>query len=59
MAESVAERAAKLQLDKETGEMVSKNEIKRRRQKRDKKIAAASRDMTTVSTSKRPIRASR
>ncbi|KAK2616247.1 Glutaminyl-tRNA synthetase [Conoideocrella luteorostrata] len=40
MADAIAESTAKLQLDKETGEMVSKNELKKRLQKRAKKAAA-------------------
>lgn len=41
MADTIAEHTAKLQLDEETGEMVSKNELKKRMQKRAKKAAAA------------------
>ncbi|UNI23522.1 Glutamine--tRNA ligase [Purpureocillium takamizusanense] len=41
MADPIAENTAKLQLDAETGEMVSKNELKKRTQKRAKKTAAA------------------
>jgi len=41
MAEPMAESMAKLQLDEETGEMVSKNELKKRMQKRAKKAAKA------------------
>ncbi|ATY59240.1 glutaminyl-tRNA synthetase [Cordyceps militaris] len=41
MAETIAENTAKLQLDAETGEMVSKNELKKRTQKRAKKTTAA------------------
>jgi hypothetical protein len=41
MAEAVTESVAKLQLDPETGEMVSKNELKKRMQKRAKKAAVA------------------
>lgn len=41
MADAIAEQTAKLQLDEETGEMVSKNELKKRMQKRAKKAAAA------------------
>lgn len=40
MTESMAEDLAKLQLDTETGEMVSKNELKKRLKKRAKKAAA-------------------
>jgi glutaminyl-tRNA synthetase len=40
MAQSMAEGLVKLQLDVETGEMVSKNELKKRLQKRAKKAAA-------------------
>ncbi|KAE8146663.1 tRNA synthetases class I, catalytic domain-containing protein [Aspergillus avenaceus] len=39
MADSVAEAMAKLQLDPETGEMVSKGELKKRMQKRARKAA--------------------
>ncbi|ROW03033.1 hypothetical protein VMCG_05699 [Cytospora schulzeri] len=47
MAEDSAEQTAKLQLDEETGEMVSKNELKKRMQKRAKKaVTAASRNST-------------
>lgn len=41
MAETAAEGLAKLQLDEETGEMVSKGELKKRLQKRAKKAAKA------------------
>jgi glutaminyl-tRNA synthetase len=41
MADAVAESVAKLQLDEETGEMVTKNELKKRIQKRARKAAAA------------------
>lgn len=41
MADAVAENVAKLQLDEETGEMVTKNELKKRLQKRARKAAAA------------------
>lgn len=41
MADTIAEKTAKLQLDEETGEMVSKNELKKRMQKRARKAAAA------------------
>jgi glutaminyl-tRNA synthetase len=40
MADAVVEATAKLQLDEETGEMVSKNELKKRMQKRAKKAAS-------------------
>lgn len=43
MAENITEGTAKLQLDEETGEMVSKNELKKRLQKRAKKAATAAR----------------
>ena len=55
MADVVAEQTAKLQLDEETGEMVSKNELKRRLQKRAKKAAAASRDVTPAPTPKQAL----
>ncbi|KAI1162233.1 glutaminyl-tRNA synthetase [Nemania serpens] len=41
MADAITEGAAKLQLDEETGEMVSKNELKKRLQKRARKAATA------------------
>ena len=41
MADTLAENTAKLQLDEETGEMVSKGELKKRLQKRAKKAATA------------------
>jgi glutaminyl-tRNA synthetase len=41
MADAITEGAAKLQLDEETGEMVSKGELKKRLQKRAKKAASA------------------
>ncbi|ELQ36471.1 hypothetical protein MCOR27_002171 [Pyricularia oryzae] len=41
MADAITEGAAKLQLDEETGEMVSKGELKKRMQKRAKKAAQA------------------
>jgi glutaminyl-tRNA synthetase len=41
MADALAENTAKLQLDEETGEMVSKGELKKRMAKRAKKAAAA------------------
>lgn len=41
MADALAESTAKLLLDEETGEMVSKNELKKRTQKRTKKAAQA------------------
>jgi glutaminyl-tRNA synthetase len=40
MTESIADDLAKLQLDPETGEMVSKNELKKRLKKRAKKASA-------------------
>lgn len=43
MADTLAEITAKLQLDEETGEMLSKNELKKRTQKRAKKAASAAR----------------
>lgn len=39
MADALAESTAKMQLDEETGEMVSKGELKKRMQKRAKKAA--------------------
>ncbi|KAK4117612.1 glutaminyl-tRNA synthetase [Canariomyces notabilis] len=41
MADTNTEQTTKLQLDEETGEMVSKNELKKRMQKRAKKAATA------------------
>ncbi|KAL3477122.1 tRNA synthetases class I, catalytic domain-containing protein [Aspergillus californicus] len=41
MADALAESTAKLFLDEETGEMISKNELKKRTQKRAKKAATA------------------
>ncbi|OKL62167.1 putative glutamine--tRNA ligase [Talaromyces atroroseus] len=41
MADAITEAAAKLQLDEETGEMVSKNELKKRLAKRAKKASKA------------------
>ncbi|KAM0326662.1 hypothetical protein ACHAQA_006531 [Verticillium albo-atrum] len=41
MADAITESTAKLQLDDETGEMVSKGELKKRQAKRAKKAAAA------------------
>ena len=41
MADAITEGTAKLQLDEETGEMVSKSELKKRLQKRAKKAATA------------------
>ncbi|KAM0276473.1 hypothetical protein ACHAQH_006700 [Verticillium albo-atrum] len=41
MADAITESTAKLQLDEETGEMVSKGELKKRQAKRAKKAAAA------------------
>jgi glutaminyl-tRNA synthetase len=40
MAEEITQSMPKLQLDEETGEMVSKSELKKRQQKRAKKAAA-------------------
>ncbi len=48
MAEAMIEQTANMQLDEETGEMVSKNELKKRMQKRAKKAAAASRNATAT-----------
>ncbi|SPQ23776.1 a900eebf-6572-4ee1-9d9a-6aace5805f34 [Thermothielavioides terrestris] len=56
MADAIAEQTAKLQLDGVTGEMVSKNELKRRLQKRAKKAAAiSSRDATPTSMPKQTL----
>lgn len=43
MADRATETTAKLELDEETGEMVSKNELRKRTKKRAKRIAAAAR----------------
>ncbi|KIH89857.1 glutaminyl-tRNA synthetase [Sporothrix brasiliensis 5110] len=43
MTDTLASAAAKLQLDEETGEYVSKNELKKRTQKRAKKLASEAR----------------
>ncbi|KAK2610252.1 hypothetical protein N8I77_003700 [Diaporthe amygdali] len=48
MADQATEATSKLQLDEETGEMVSKNELKKRAQKRAKKAAAAARTRETA-----------
>lgn len=50
MAGNPAEASTKLQLDEETGEMVSKNELKKRLQKRAKKAATAARKSTPASS---------
>lgn len=50
MADDISQQlTTKMQLDKETGEMVSKNELKKRTQKRAKKAAAAARNGVSVS----------
>lgn len=43
MTDRATEATAKLELDDETGEMVSKNELKKRAKKRAKRAAAAAR----------------
>lgn len=54
MADATTESKAKLQFDEESGEMVSKNELKKRLQKRAKKAAvAASRNSKPEPTSQR------
>jgi len=50
MAEVIAESTAKLQLDEETGEMVSKNELKKRMQKRARKAASMLRNSQQTPT---------
>lgn len=45
-------RTDKLQLDEETGEMVSKNELKKRMQKRAKKASTDSRNGTSIAVQK-------
>ncbi len=52
MVDNMTEQTAKLHLDEETGEMVSKNELKKRLQKRAKKAAAASRNAPSTSAAK-------
>jgi glutaminyl-tRNA synthetase len=57
MADAITDGAAKLQLDEETGEMVSKGELKKRMAKRAKKAAQAAHKATappkdTVATTK-------
>ena len=51
MAESVADGLVKLQLDEATGEMVSKNELKKRMQKREKKAAAQAKSKSVAQES--------
>ncbi|KAJ0109004.1 Glutaminyl-tRNA synthetase [Diaporthe amygdali] len=48
MADQATEATSKLQLDEETGEMISKNEFKKRAQKRAKKAVAAARTRETA-----------
>lgn len=58
MAATLTEQTAKLQLDEATGEMVSKNELKKRMQKRAKKAAVAAATHSSSSTSmmeRRPV----
>lgn len=52
--EAVTAAAAKLFLDEETGEMVSKNELKKRTQKRAKKAAKASNVKDAPAEAKKP-----
>jgi glutaminyl-tRNA synthetase len=52
MADAIVDGAAKLQLDEETGEMVSKGELKRRIQKRAKKAASEARAKEAASRPK-------
>lgn len=55
MADAVAEGVAKLVLDEETGDMVTKNELKKRIQKRARKAnAAASRNNAQKEKSSNP-----
>jgi glutaminyl-tRNA synthetase len=54
MADAVTESVAKLQLDPETGEMVSKNELKKRMQKRAKKAAAAAAPKKATPENRKP-----
>ena len=58
MADAVTEGTVKLQLDDETGEMVSKGELKKRMQKRAKKVAKAKINATPKSP-EAPIAASK
>lgn len=61
MADALAENTAKLQLDEETGEMVSKGELKKRLQKRAKKAAqskaAAEKPATPKPSTPKPAKA--
>jgi glutaminyl-tRNA synthetase len=50
MADAIVENTAKLQLDEETGEMVSKGELKKRMAKRAKKAATAKAKAETPAT---------
>ncbi|KAL1860296.1 Glutaminyl-tRNA synthetase [Diaporthe australafricana] len=51
MAENIADQPARLYLDEETGDMVSKNELKKRTQKCARKAATATlRDATSTPT---------
>lgn len=56
MEDAISEQTAKLQLDEETWEMVSKNELKKRMQKRAKKAAAASRQVDPTAPPKQTLR---
>lgn len=52
--DAVAASVAKLVLDEETGEMVSKNELKKRQQKRAKKAAKAANAKEAPAAAKKP-----
>ncbi len=52
MAEALADSTAKLQLDEETGEMVSKGELKKRMKKREKAVAKATHAAASKAESK-------
>lgn len=58
MAEAVTEATAKLQLDEETGEMVSKNELAKRIKKRAKKAGKAAATLAKESSIDSPAKAS-
>jgi glutaminyl-tRNA synthetase len=54
MADALAENTAKLQLDEETGEMVSKGELKKRLAKRAKRAATAKAKSEVPATTSKP-----
>jgi glutaminyl-tRNA synthetase len=55
MADAITENTAKLQLDEETGEMVSKGELKKRLAKRAKKAATAKAKAEAPATTSKPV----